>query len=231
MRKLTLIALMASISFLGFSSVASATSVGLAIVGTAAGGAGIFSSTASSVTLNVSGSATLTVDVQVDIDSRGLAGLFMSLKFDTDGENEVNVVSFTELSWAFVNMMGATTSELGQLTTGINSTQESAAAVEGQLYTFEGQSLGTGPANTTLTFARVVFSTNSANVATDGDDIFSGTFFPGEVVGCNSPGCDITSSVSFGGIAVNLVPEPGTISLLGLGIGALVLAGGRRGRK
>ncbi|NQZ96651.1 MAG: PEP-CTERM sorting domain-containing protein [Myxococcales bacterium] len=34
-----------------------------------------------------------------------------------------------------------------------------------------------------------------------------------------------------GGIAVNLVPEPGTISLLGLGIGALVLAGGRRARK
>lgn len=230
MRKLTLIALMASISFLGFSSVASATSVGLVVTGVAFGGTG-GTSDASSVTLNVSGSATLTVDVQVDIDSRGLAGLFMNVRFDSDGENELDVVSFTELSWAFVNMMGVTTSDLTQLTAGINSTQESAVGVEGQLYTFEGQSLGVGPANTTLTFARVVFSTNHGNVSTDGDDIFSGTFYPGETVGCNSPSCVITSSVSFGSVAVNLVPEPGTISLLGLGIGALVLAGGRRGRK
>jgi len=128
--------------------------------------------------------------------------------------------------------LGITTASLGQLSAGLEVTQESAASVEGQLYTFEAASLGTGPASTTLTFARVVFTTNHANVTTNGNDIFSGIFDPRDAVGCNALGCVITSSVVFeGGIAVNLVPEPGTISLFGLGIGALVLAGGRRGRK
>ena len=72
MRKLNLVALMASICFLGIAGAASATSVSLVLTGVLAGGAGIDSTSSSAVTLNPSGTATLTIDVVLDIDSRGL---------------------------------------------------------------------------------------------------------------------------------------------------------------
>jgi hypothetical protein len=56
----------------------------------------------------------------------------------------------------------------------------------------------------------------------DGGDVFSSG-----VIGCNSPGCDITSSVIFGVAVVNVVPEPGTLALLGVGLAVLVLASRR----
>ena len=87
-------------------------------------------------------------------------------------------------------------------------------------YTFEGTSPGFGPSSTTLTFARIVFSTNRGNLPWDGNDIFSGVF-EGQVFGGNAPGSDITSRANFGGASVWAVPEPGSIFLLGLGLALL----------
>ena len=233
MRKLVFVALMASVSFLGFTSVAGATSVNLHIVGAHTNNNGIHSVAGDAITINPSGTVTITVDVQLDVDSRGTSAAFLSLLFDTDGGNELNMLSFDELAWSKTNKKGVVQANFTQLTPGIGASQESQDGLEGQLFTFEGASTGAGPSSTTLTFARVVFETNHGKVITDGDDIFSGQFGVQDVFADNGTpvALNIASSVTFGGIAVNLVPEPGTISLLGLGIGALVLAGRRRGRK
>ncbi len=222
MRKL-LIALTASVCFVVFSSAASATSVNL--VWTAAAGGTIDPVSGNSVAVSSTAAATLTLDIQMEIDSLGLAGAFLRLDFDTDLGNEVNILSWEEISWAKTNSKGITTRTLAPLAAGIQSTQESTGAQGGYVFEFDGTSLTTGPSSTTLTFARLVFSTNFANVMTDGDDIFTSG-----IMGCNSPSCDITDTVTFGGASVNLVPEPSTLSLLVLSFGGLLLAG-RRGRK
>jgi hypothetical protein len=231
MRKLALATLMVSLGLLGTASMAGATSVSLVVVGTA--GTAIDSSTANSVTVNSAGTGSMTVDIQIDVDSAGLSNAALSLNFDTDNANELNIVSFTELSWTKVNAMGmvqASFSEIG----GRPSTIESSATQAGQLYTFEGSSLGQGPVSTTLTFARVVFSINAANVTTDGDDLFSGIFNTGydDMFDNQEPSANnISGTTVFGNVAVNLIPEPGTFALLSLGLGALVLSGRSRSKR
>ncbi len=89
MRKLSL-ALMVSICFLGISSAASATSVSLVWTGAAGD---IFGVSGSSVTIGQTGSATLTLDVVLDIDSRGVAGAFLNIDFDTDLGNELDLLA------------------------------------------------------------------------------------------------------------------------------------------
>jgi hypothetical protein len=106
--------------------------------------------------------------------------------------------------------MGAVLSSLQELGYGVTSSQESTGGQEGQIFTFEGTSLGNGPVSTTLTFARIVFTTNHGAVQSDGNDIFSD---PNAIFGGNAAGSLITSSVSFGGASVNLAPEPGTLLL------------------
>ena len=100
---------------------------------------------------------------------------------------------------------------------------------KGVLYTFESASIGSGAKNTTLTFARVVFTTNTANIANDGDDIFSGLFNPGQDGIFNEANASV-AGVSFGGAAVNVnvVPEPATSSILAVSLGVLLLAGARK---
>ena len=110
---------------------------------------------------------------------------------------------------------------------GIESSIESTGLVAGTIFEFDGTTLGFGPKNTTLTFARLVFQT-TLSVNTDGEDIVHDPFFT--IIGGNAPGSVIADAI-FIGAAVNLVPEPGTVVLLGLGIGCLALAGRGRGRK
>jgi len=226
--------LLGAIFLLLIPSIASATSVNLVWNGTAVNTSGaIASMTANSVTLNPSGVATLTLDVVLDVDSRGVSGAFLTLDFDTDFDNELNAVSWKELAWS-QGMMS-----LSALTPGINpcgrggcgtfvpSTTESTTNGEvGSLFTFEGATLGNGPSSTTLTFARIVFTTNHGLVnSNDPGDIFSSG-----LIGGNGDGVTIFDA-NFGVANVNIVPEPGTVILLGLGVGSLALAGRGRGRK
>ena len=94
MRKLSL-ALVVGLCFLGMSSAAGATSVNL--IWSSTNGA-VFSQSGNSVT--VSGAATLTLEVQFDIDSRGTPGAFLTFNWDTDLKNELNLIEWTELSWS-----------------------------------------------------------------------------------------------------------------------------------
>ncbi|MCH2170758.1 PEP-CTERM sorting domain-containing protein [Myxococcota bacterium] len=202
-----------------------------------------FDASTNTVVVGPTGSAEITVDVVLDVDTAGLSVATMSLEWDTDLKNEINAVEFEELSWSLVNMMGNTTRSFTQLSEGVASSQESctgdctnsegdpAPDRFGALYSFDGASTGNGPASTSLTFARVVFSTNNANVIFDGADIFAGQF-GGQDGFCDNaqPNCNTVTPSFVGDITVNPIPEPGTLALLAGGLGTLVLAGRRRAR-
>jgi len=219
MRKLHL-AFMVSLCFLGLSSAAGATSVNLIWTGATVNG-NIVSMSGGSVLLDVSSVATLTLDVRFDVDSRGVSAIFMTVDWDVDLDNELNLISWSEMSWS--NGMG--TRNLSPFIAGINSSQESTGLQAGFIFEFDSTTIGEGPKNTTLTFARLVFVTNLDSVNTDGDDIFANY-----IIGGNGAGVTISDAV-INQASVNIVPEPSTVALLGLGIASLALAGSRRNRK
>ena len=85
-------------------SIASSTSVSLVWQNSAGGP--IDSVSGNSVTLVGSGVATLTLDVVIDVDSRGLEAAFLTFDFDTDFGNEVNILAWEEISWAEIDTKG-----------------------------------------------------------------------------------------------------------------------------
>jgi opacity protein-like surface antigen len=222
MRKLSFGAVLTA---LAFGSAASASTVSLRWTGASdAGVAGLGTSV-----VDVSGAVgpvLLTLDLVIGIDSAGLSAYGTDLEFDTDGANELDLVSFQELSWANAKA----TRTLGNITPGIVKTQESGSGgPEGQVFGFEAFTLGTGANNLTLTFARVVFRTSAGRAQSDGDDIFSSNERdPFATAFINNAGAQL--QIAPFGAAVNgaVIPEPGTFALLGLGLGSLAVASRRR---
>ena len=162
---------------------------------------------------------TLTLDVVLEVDGRGASVVWTSLEFDRDLGNELNLLGHAEKYWSN-RESGNLFRSLAQITSGLRTTVESSSASVGKLYSFEGsQRYRAGPKNTTLTFGRVVFSTNPANLAVDGPDIFSGLFAPdgsgstdgifdGVATGVFPGAVNISSTVSFGTAQVRLVNTP-----------------------
>lgn len=162
---------------------------------------------------------TLTLDIVLGIGPRGLDHLQVSARFDTDLQNELNLSRAQTFSWASPN--GSRRFD----GFGFHSSQESESDNEGQILALQGLSPSNGPVNTTLTFARVVFVTNPSNVRSDDADIGTGFFLLGDIAYYLF---DIfpyrPDEIAFGSASVDVIPEPSSLVLLALGIGALVLA-------
>jgi hypothetical protein len=207
------------------------------------------------ISVNAGGGQTLRLDIFMTHDlTQGLKRHSVSLNFDSAIENELNLGSMVPSEWFgidvdpspfVIEMYGPFSGP------GAQSKVESAGPPAGRINSFEsGAILGVLPPNgvayTVGTFSataparyrigQAYFTTNGAT--TDGADVFSGLFntvidlddgfVTDRFVDAN--GIQISpETILFGTATLNLIPEPGTASLLGLGLVGLVLAS--RGRR
>ena len=209
--------------------------------GECGGGTGGCSATGTdTISVNAGGGQTLRLDVFMSHDlTQGLTLHTFSLNFDTILDNELNLGPMAQTEWAGSDVdpgpgvqnyspltAGVTTIESSGATVGRINSYESAAIVgvlpaNGVPYTV-GTSTGMAPARYRI--GQAYFTTNGA--ITDGVDVFSGLFNLPGIFDAFLDGNDVlfTEGILFGTATLNMIPEPGTVSLLGLGLVGLVLA-------
>ena len=170
---------------------------------------------------------TLTLGVFLRNDERIRVATF-SLRYDLDGGDELDVARATQ--WR-----GVATSASGFFMNGHPLHPVTASFVG----SFSGFGLAF-PFDSSLPPAAGAFAggyqmgtvvwTVNAGVASDGADIVSGLSLSDEVI-VAADSVDISSSVAFGSASVDVVPEPATAALLGLGLAGLAALDRRHGAR
>jgi hypothetical protein len=204
---------------LGLAGAASASSITMTWISTSGAGVGVGTSTLTGVGL----SDTAVLQIDVHADSLGVNAVGVVFQYDNTILNDGAPQARCPVG-GLNNPFGVCGNNpvSGLLTT--NSDQQdgtgsSGPGVNGGIQ-IDGAPPG-GQANQTFTFAQITFTAIGAG--TTGNILFR-------------PGVDgivtTASTIGFAGtgasITVAAVPEPGTLALVGLGLGALVFAGRRR---
>ncbi len=193
---------------------ASATSIDITF--TATDGLG----TVGSDTISALPGDTLSATVSLTADSAGVSSYGISLLFDTDFGDELNLISVNELLTAPFTF---------NVTPGCASTQESSGAQAGNVLTCSAVTFGVGPSLATVDIMDLVFLV-TANVATDGFDMETGLFNTGFDGIFDNVGGPVTPTFGQAAVDLLLVPEPGTGLLVSLGLLGFALRSRKRSR-
>ena len=246
MRKVLSVAVMAAVvGLVGMTKDAGAALTLSLLWGACAGGCtGLGTDTISDG--DIAPGQTLRLDIFMSHDlTQGIKAHAISVNFDLAPQNELNLGPMAPTEWAGtdVDPSGAVSNYL-PVTTGVAGTVESNGVVGGRINSYDAAVLiGVLPANNAAysvgTFTatapgsyrigQAFFTSNGALL--DGADVFVG-YFNG-LFDAIQDGFNVavpTGTITFGSATLNPIPEPGTVSLLGLGLIGLVLAG-RRSRR
>lgn len=197
-----------------FAFNASATTIDITF--TATDGLGVVGSN----TISALPGDTLSASVSISADAAGVSSYGISMLFDTDFGDELNLISVNELLTAPFTF---------NVTPGCASTQESSGAQAGNVLTCEAGTFGAGPSLATVDIMDLVFLV-TANVATDGFDIETGVFNTGFDGIFDNVGGPVTPTFGQAVVDLLLLPEPGTGLLVSLGLLGFALRSRKRSR-
>jgi len=237
MRTLTSLALAASLAMvLGVAGQASAlNSVGLVFLGGATGDPNCSVNPAPCVHTN--SSDIIRFAIVITVDANGLGAFGLDLRWDADGEDELDFASATQRASLLFKTPNPSpppdTLALASYTVSSANfaSTESTAGNAGYLMGFDAFSASiTGPfiANVSFRIGTVAFHVNGNVNNNAGADIEMGFFRTDGAAMSDSASNFITPN--FGSFNVDSVPEPGTSLLMGMGVLGLILAG-RANRK
>ena len=245
MRKVFSVALMAAmVCLVGMTKDASATITISLVWGACGGGAGGCTATGSNtISVDSGGGQTLRLDIFLSHnETSGLVGHTFSLNFDNDLDLNLPMAP---VEWSGTDGNPGPLADIyGPFTAGLGGTVESSGSTTGRINSYDSASVttllpNTGAAYSVGTFTatapasyrvgQAFFTVNAGGIAFDGADVFSGSFNGLFDLSSNGLAQEFPPNpIIFGDATVNtIIPEPGTVSLLGLGLLGLVLAGRR----